>query len=231
MFDEMISWGELITLVLFVLGAALLFYLILVVVNLFKILRKVNRIIEDNEDNLNKSLEKIPEITDNTAKITSIVKDNLEGLDKVMSNVGKISETVKSGAETIQKDIILKAKSVLDIIDAIKKLYDKRKVKAKEKASKKEKEATVYKYKYRHGEDKPEEIIIIQSETEPHEEPNPEEYVRDKAPEVANEADLEVCVDGAVKTNDIIDVPEPEEVGDIDLDLYNETSTNKKEEK
>ena len=39
MFEKMISWGELITIVLFVLGAALLFYLILALANLLKILK------------------------------------------------------------------------------------------------------------------------------------------------------------------------------------------------
>ena len=39
MFDEMISWGELIVLVLFVLGSVLMSYLILAVQNLLRILR------------------------------------------------------------------------------------------------------------------------------------------------------------------------------------------------
>lgn len=156
MFNEMISWGELITLVLFVLGSALIFYLILAVANLLRILKNVNQIIEKNKDSINKTVVKLPEITDNTSKITGMVKDNLEGIGKVVDDVGKISETVKKGAETIQKDIVLKAKSIIDIIDAIKKMYDKRKIKSK--LSKKS--GTVYKYKYKPGMDKPEEVEI-----------------------------------------------------------------------
>ena len=154
MFDEMISWGELIVLVLFVLGSALMCYLILAVANLLRILKNVNQIIEKNKDNINQSVEKLPEITDNAAKITSMVKDNLDGLGKVVGDVGKISETVKKGAETIQNDIILKAKSLLEIIDAIKKMYEKRKKKSSKKSG------TVYKYKYKPGVERPDEFEV-----------------------------------------------------------------------
>ena len=154
MFDEMISWGELIVLVLFVLGSALMCYLILAVANLLRILKNVNQIIEKNKDNINQSVEKLPEITDNAAKVTSMVKDNLDGLGKVVGDVGKISETVKKGAETIQNDIILKAKSLLEIIDAIKKMYEKRKKKSSKKSG------TVYKYKYKPGVERPDEVEV-----------------------------------------------------------------------
>ncbi len=160
MFDEMISWGELITLVLFVLGSALLFYLILAVVNLLRILKNVNQLIEKNKDDIDKTIAKLPEISDNTAKITGMVKDNLETIGNVVEDVGKISDTVKKGVETIQKDIILKAKSLLEIFDAIKRLFEKRKEKAKKK------KGTVYKYTYKPGQEKPEDVVVVSSENE-----------------------------------------------------------------
>lgn len=160
MFDEMISWGELITLVLFVLGAALLFYLILAVSNLLKILKNVNQLIENNKDDIQKTVKRLPEISDNTARITGMVKDNLETIGHVVEDVGKISDTVKKGVETIQKDILLKAKSLLEIFDAIKRLFEKRKEKAKKK------KGTVYKYTYKPNQDKPEDVIVETSENE-----------------------------------------------------------------
>lgn len=162
MFDKMISWGELIVLVLFVLGSVLLAYLILAVANLLRVLKNVNQIIEKSKDDIAKTIEKLPEITDNAAKITKAVNDNIEGIDKIITDVGKVTETVKKGAETIQKDILLKAKSIIDIIDAVKKFFEKRK---KSKTSKKS--GTVYKYKYKEGQDKPEEIEVIKTDDEP----------------------------------------------------------------
>jgi hypothetical protein len=161
MFDEMISWGELIVLVLFVLGSVLMSYLILAVANLLRILKNVNQILEKNKGNIERTVEKLPEITDNTAKITKTVNESLDGLEKIVTDVGKVTETVKKGAETIQKDIILKAKSIIDIIDAIKKFFEKKKSKTGKKSS------TIYKYKYKDGQDKPEEIEVIKANDDP----------------------------------------------------------------
>lgn len=192
MFDEMISWGELIVLVLFVLGSALIFYLILAVANLLRILKNVNQIIEKNKDNINNSVEKLPEITDNAAKITGMVKDNLDGIGKVVSDVGKISETVKKGADIIQKDIVIKAKSIIDIIDAVKKMYDKRKSKSNKKSG------TVYKYKYKPGMEKPDEVEVEATTKFDGENIAPEDYVSVE-PEV-NDIPVEEDIDN--KNND-----------------------------
>ncbi len=184
MFDEMISWGELIVLVLFVLGSALICYLILAVANLLRILKNVNQIIEKNKDSINQSVGKLPEITDNAAKITGMVKDNLDGLEKVVADVGKISDTVKKGAETIQNDIILKAKSLLELIDAVKKMYEKRKSKSSKKSG------TVYKYKYKPGMDKPDEVEVESSTEIQEENIAPDDYVSVE-PEVEVSEDIE----------------------------------------
>lgn len=133
MFDKIITWGELITIVLFVLGSILLFYLILAVSNLLKVLKSVNKLIDDNKDNIDKSLKDLPKITDNTEKATALIKDNLEGIDKIVEKVGSISTSVKDGIDTIQNDIILKAKSILEIVDAIKRLFEKRKAKSEKR--------------------------------------------------------------------------------------------------
>jgi len=159
MFDRPISWGELITIVLFLLGAALLFYLILAIANLVRILKNVNRIIDKNKDNINQTIEKLPKIASNAEKITETVKNNMEAIDKVVQDVGKISSSVKKGVETFQKDILNKAKIFLDIINAIKAFFEKRK-----KSPSKKKGTTVYRYKYRKDQEKPDEVEILTSE-------------------------------------------------------------------
>lgn len=177
MFDKIITWGELITIVLFVLGSILLFYLILAVSNLLKVLKSVNKLIDDNKDNIDKSLKDLPKITENTEKATALIKDNLEGIDKIVEKVGSISTSVKDGIDTIQNDIILKAKSILEIVDAIKRLFEKRKAKSEKK--KKNQEAAVYKYKYKAGMDEPENIEV-QIPKESPESHVPEGYVKDE---------------------------------------------------
>jgi Bacterial protein of unknown function (DUF948). len=159
MLDRPISWGELISVVLFLLGAALLFYLILAVANLLRVLKNVNRIIEKNKDNIDKTIEGLPKIISNAEKITDSLKKNMESIDKVVDNVGKITSSVKKGVETIQTDILVKAKSIVDIIDAIKKFIEKRKA-----APSKKKGTTVYRYKYKKDQEKPDEVEIVTDE-------------------------------------------------------------------
>lgn len=159
MLDEMISLRELFVLILSVLGSLLIFYLIMALTNLIKAIRNINDIIEENKDDIRKSVAKLPEITDNASKITGMVKDNIESIQHVIDDVGKISDAVKGGVETIQKDILLKVKTILDIIDTIRKQFTKKKEKTRKKS-------TVYKYKYKPGQDKPDQIEVVSAEDE-----------------------------------------------------------------
>ncbi len=140
MADLPITWGDLIKIVLFLLGAGVLFYLILAVANLVGILKNVNKMLEKNRASIDKSLDKLPEITENVAKVSTIVKDEMENIQKVMGNIGKISDSAKDAAEMIRKDIVLKAKSLLEIFDWLKKLFQDKGKRKKE---------IIYKYKYK----------------------------------------------------------------------------------
>jgi uncharacterized protein YoxC len=155
----MISLDDLMTIVLFLLGATLLCFLIFAVSNLLRVLRNVNQLIEKNKDNIDKTVEKLPEIAENASKITGMVKNNLNDIQHVFENVGKISDTVKKGVDTIQNDIVLKAKSIVDLIDVIRRFFEKRKDQSKNNKSRKKK-GTVYTYKYKPGQEQPEEIQI-----------------------------------------------------------------------
>ncbi len=159
MLEIMISLNDLIAIVLFILGSALICFLILALSNLLRVLRNVNQLIEKNKDHIDKTVEKLPEIAENTSKITGMVKNNLNDIQHVFENVGKISDTVKKGVDTIQNDIILKAKTFLDLFDAIKRLFEKKKDRAKKK------KGTVYTYRYKPGQEQPEEVEIQTDES------------------------------------------------------------------
>ncbi|MBP7176019.1 MAG: hypothetical protein KBA53_07350 [Thermoclostridium sp.] len=135
-----VTWGDLIKIVLFLLGAGALFYLILAMANLVGILQNLNRMLTKNRASIDSTLDKLPEITENVAKVTDIVKDEMESIQKVMGNIGKISDTAKDAAEMIKKDIVVKAKNLLDIIDWIRNIFQDKNKRKKE---------IVYKYKYK----------------------------------------------------------------------------------
>lgn len=150
MFENTITWGDLFTVILFILATGVLFYLLLAIANLVGILKNVNKMIDKNRTNINSTMEKLPEITDNVAKVSDILKDEMESIQKVIGNVGKISDSARDAVEMIKKDVLVKAKNILDIIDWIKKLFQDKEGKKKD---------IVYKYKYKPKEETVEEEV------------------------------------------------------------------------
>jgi len=74
----------------------------------------------------------------------------MESIQKVMGNISKISDSAKDAAEMIKKDIVVKAKTILDIIDWIRNLFQEKGGRKKE---------IVYKYRYRPAEETVEEEV------------------------------------------------------------------------
>ena len=81
----------------------------------------------------------------------------MESIQKVMGNISKISDSAKDAAEMIKKDIVLKVKNILDIIDWIRSLFQEKGGKKKD---------IVYKYKYKPAKETVEEEV---SDPEMHE--------------------------------------------------------------
>ncbi len=159
-----ITWGELITITLFLLGAALLFYLVLAAANLVRMLRNANKMVESIRPNLEKTMANLPEISDNAAKITSLLKDNMDSITKVMENVGKISDTAKSAADIIQKDIIVKAKGLLDVADGVRRFFVRKGGKSGVGGKQSVKSGSaVYRYTYRKGQENPDEVVVMKA--------------------------------------------------------------------
>ena len=72
-----VTWGDLIKIVLFLLASGVMFYLILAIANLVGILRNANKILAKNRANIDSTLEKLPEITENVTRVSDILKDEL----------------------------------------------------------------------------------------------------------------------------------------------------------
>ncbi|HEY8500469.1 MAG TPA: hypothetical protein VIL89_07610 [Clostridia bacterium] len=148
--DLVVTWGDLIKIVLVLLGAGVLFYLLLAAANLVGILKNIKKILDKNGSHISGTLEKLPEIAENVEKVSEIVKDEMESIQKVMGNISKISDSAKDAAEMIKKDIVVKAKTILDIIDWIRNLFQEKGGRKKE---------IVYKYRYRPAEETVEEEV------------------------------------------------------------------------
>ncbi|NLG89056.1 MAG: hypothetical protein GX494_07545 [Clostridiaceae bacterium] len=171
MADLVVTWGDLIKIVLVLLGAGVLFYLLLANANLVGILKNIKKILDKNSSHISETLEKLPDIAENVEKATGIVKDEMESIQKVMGNISKISDSAKDAAEMIKKDIVLKAKNILDLIDWIRSLFQEKGGRKKE---------IVYKYKYKPAKETVEEEVS-DPETNKKSEPGDEKIKHQKS--------------------------------------------------
>ena len=108
---------ETIVTIFIILGIGILVYLIMILSNVYKLLKNINGLVEHNKSNINGTMDQLPEITTNITKVSGIVKDEMEVIQKVMDNVGKASDSAREVVDTVKNDIVLKAKNILDIID------------------------------------------------------------------------------------------------------------------
>lgn len=151
--DGVVTWSDLIKIVLFLLGVGVLFYLLLAVSHLVGILKNINKMLDKNRESISNTIEQLPAITLNVAKVSDIIKEEMESLQKIVGNIGKISDAAKDTAEMLKNDIVVKAKNILDIIDWIKKLFSDKNGKKKE---------IVYKYKYKPNSDTVEQETVVE---------------------------------------------------------------------
>jgi hypothetical protein len=156
-----VTWGELITVGMYLLGTGVLFYMVLAAANLVRILRNINKMLEETKPHITKTVEKLPEITENAAKISGLLGDNMESITKVMGNVGKISESARNTVETLQKDILTKVAGILGISAGVRKFFVK-KNKTEKTAAKPG--STVYRYTYKKEQQDPSEVFVEKTE-------------------------------------------------------------------
>ncbi|ANW99860.1 hypothetical protein CSTERTH_12875 [Thermoclostridium stercorarium subsp. thermolacticum DSM 2910] len=149
MLNTTITWGDLFKVALFILATGVLFYLLLAVANLVDILRNVRRILDRNRASIDNTLERLPEITENVAKVSDMLKEEMESVQKVVKNVGKISDSAKDAVEVLKNDVLVKAKGLLEVMDWIRKIFEKDD----------RKKEIVYRYKYRPREEEVKETV------------------------------------------------------------------------
>lgn len=79
---------------LFVVGA----YAVVSMTNFIKVVKKVNKILEDNTGYINQTLKELPETVQNINQMSLSVKQNV---DKAGETIGTIGEAVSEAAATV----------------------------------------------------------------------------------------------------------------------------------
>jgi len=97
--------------ILFLLGTAVLVLLIMVLIKLFKVLSRVNNLLEKNEKNIDETMVCLPKATNNFLELS----DNLKAVGDVITETTATAIETKEHIEdyiSIFKDIFIIAKKV-----------------------------------------------------------------------------------------------------------------------
>jgi uncharacterized protein YoxC len=110
-----VLWGLLII---------ILYYIIIILKDLYFTLRKVNKIIKDNQESVDKILVEAPELTQNAKNISKEISDTLikfrGTVDNVATSTEDVTKTIKEN-QTLNKQLT----SIFHTISMVKNLFDK----------------------------------------------------------------------------------------------------------
>ncbi len=124
--DGYIKLSNLAIVVVVAVAAVCGVYLILLLRNLNASIKVLKDILKDNKKNIDETLKNIPVISKNTAEITDTAKDELKMLEAAIHEFGATAELTSATAQTVNKDIIGKLRSLIDIIDFIIRLFKRK---------------------------------------------------------------------------------------------------------
>lgn len=124
--DGYIKLSNLAIIVIVAIAAVCGVYLILLLRNLNSSIKVLKDILKDNKKNIDETLKNMPVISKNTAEITDKAKDELKLLGAAVHEFGAAAEFTSAATETVNKDIIGKLRSLVDIIDFIIRLFKRK---------------------------------------------------------------------------------------------------------
>lgn len=123
--DGMISVKDLISFILFLLGATAVVYLVIVLHNVNKLVKQVSLVIADNKTNIDKTMEVMPEMANNLNSTVVSIKGTVDRTGNIIDNFeGTVSEVAASFEDT-SESIIDVIKASINVIKTIMSLFSK----------------------------------------------------------------------------------------------------------
>lgn len=114
---------ELLIFIVYLLGIGLGVFLIIAIKNIVGILKKLNGILDENQESINSILHETPLIMENVNKITADVEDSIKTLKPSVTNIVKNVDTISDDVtETIDKvtyTIDVVGESIEDTVDSL----------------------------------------------------------------------------------------------------------------
>lgn len=125
-----ITLQDLLAIILYVAGAAVLIYLTLVLKDILKIIKKINKTIDDNQGVIDDTIKKVPMLTDDAVEIAknvnSISNDTSELLssakpevERLLGTVSQITNTVEDISRSVDTTTLKLSSTVSNVTDTI----------------------------------------------------------------------------------------------------------------
>jgi len=89
-----VLWGSLVT---------MLFYLALLFKRLNDTVKGVNKIIDENSNEIGQTMKEVPEITKNINDITTEANNGVQAVKGIMKNVGVLKKVATPAAKAVKK--------------------------------------------------------------------------------------------------------------------------------
>ena len=122
--DVTITLEQLMLFILFLVAIGLGVVLIMAIMNVVGILKKVNKIVDDNEKSINTMLKEAPIIMDNVNKLTEDVQETVDTLTPsithIVQNVDTISTDVTQTVEKVTYTVDIVGESIEETADMLK---------------------------------------------------------------------------------------------------------------
>ncbi|SHJ70599.1 hypothetical protein SAMN02745227_00510 [Anaerobranca californiensis DSM 14826] len=108
-----ISLTDLAWFILFSFAVAISVLLIIALANVIGTIKKINTILEKNENNINETLSTLPKVMDNVHQSTEVIKDGLfkteDTIDALTTTVFNTTHSVHNKTETFLNYIVIVA--------------------------------------------------------------------------------------------------------------------------
>lgn len=92
--------------------------LVIMIIKVIRLLNKLDNILTYSEDKIKNTINNVSDITDNTNKLTAVVKDATGG---IVGGVGELATSVKSSSQTILDSTSILTDLILTAIKIIRK--------------------------------------------------------------------------------------------------------------
>ncbi len=118
-----ITVGELLIILMSILGVGVLAYLVVLLIKVNETLKSIQGIVHRNEKHLDETLERIPQVLENVEGITDHVNKSMVHVQSTVENVNDMSNYVTDMVEGVNEEVVEPLKDLFKILLMVKSLF------------------------------------------------------------------------------------------------------------